>query len=45
MEKKYRLLERDTKKVDGRTLYRVEALRDFADEKKGDKGGYPKTMK
>ncbi len=36
MEKKYRLLENDTKKVDGRTLYRIEALRDFANVKKGD---------
>ena len=40
MEKKYRLLENDTKKVNGKTLYRIEALRDFADVKKGDKGGY-----
>ena len=40
MEKKYRLLENDTKKVSGRTLYRIEALRDFAGVKKGDKGGY-----
>ncbi len=40
MEKKYRLLENDTKKGNGKTLYRIEALRDFADVKKGDKGGY-----
>lgn len=40
MEKKYRLLENDTKSVGGRTLYRIEALRDFANVKKGDKGGY-----
>lgn len=40
MEKKYRLLENDTKKVNGRTLYRIEALKDFAGVKKGDKGGY-----
>lgn len=40
MEKKYRLLENDTITVGGRTLYRIEALRDFADVKKGDKGGY-----
>ena len=40
MEKKYRLLKNDTITVDGKTLYRIEALRDFADVKKGDKGGY-----
>lgn len=40
MEKKYRLLKNDTITVDGRTLYRIEALRDFADVEKGDKGGY-----
>lgn len=31
MEKKYRLLENDTITVSGRTLYRIEALKDFAD--------------
>lgn len=40
MEKKYKLLVDDTVRVDGRTLYRIEALRDFADVRKGDKGGY-----
>ena len=40
MEKKYRLLENDTITINGRTLYRIEALRDFADVRKGDKGGY-----
>lgn len=40
MEKKYKLLENDTITVDGRTLYRIEALKDFADVRKGDKGGY-----
>lgn len=40
MEKKYRLLEDDIITVGGKTLYRIEALRDFADVKKGDKGGY-----
>ena len=40
MKKKYRLLKNDTITVGGRTLYRIEALRDFADVKKGDKGGY-----
>lgn len=40
MKKKYRLLVDETITVSGRTLYRIEALRDFADVKKGDKGGY-----
>ena len=40
MEKKYRLLENDTKTVNGKTLYRIEALKDFTNVKKGDKGGY-----
>ena len=40
MEKKYRLLENDTIMVNGTTLHRLEALKDFADVKKGDKGGY-----
>ena len=39
MEKKYKLTE-ETINVDGRTLYRIEALRDFGNVKKGDKGGY-----
>ena len=39
-EKKYRLLENETVEVDGRTLYRIKALRGFGDVKKGDKGGY-----
>lgn len=40
MEKKYKLLENDTITVDGRTLYRIEALKDFADVRKGGRGGY-----
>lgn len=40
MKKKYRLLEDDTITVNGRTLYRTEALKDFASVKKGYKGGY-----
>ena len=39
MEKKYKLTE-ETINVEGTTLYRIEALRDFSDVKKGDKGGY-----
>ena len=39
MEKKYKLTD-DTINVDGRTLYRIEALKDFNNVKKGDKGGF-----
>ena len=37
--KKYKLTD-ETMTIYGRTLYRIEALRDFNDVKKGDKGGY-----
>ena len=37
--KKYKLTD-ETKNIYGRTLYRIEALKDFSDVKKGDKGGY-----
>lgn len=39
MEKKYKLTE-EIINVDGRTLHRIEALKDFSDVKKGDKGGF-----
>ena len=39
MEKKYKLTE-ETINIEGKTLYRIEALKDFADIKKGDKGGF-----
>lgn len=39
MEKKYKLTK-ETKEIDGRTLHRIEALRDFGDVKAGDKGGW-----
>ena len=39
MEKKYKLTE-ETTNMGNRTLYRIEALRDFGDVKKGEKGGY-----
>ena len=39
MEKKYKLTE-ETINVEGKTLYHIEALRDFGDVKKGDKGGF-----
>lgn len=37
--KKYKLTD-ETIIVDGRTLHRIEALKDFADVRKGDKGGF-----
>ena len=39
MEKKYKLID-ETINVDGRTLYRIEALKDFGNVKKGEKGGF-----
>ena len=39
MEKKYKLTN-ETINVNGVTLYRIEALKDFSDVKKGDKGGF-----
>ena len=39
MEKKYKLTE-ETINVNGRTLYRIEALKDFNNVRKGDKGGF-----
>ena len=40
MEKKYKLREDLTKEFYGKTLYRIEALRDFGDVEKGELGGY-----
>ena len=39
MEKKYKLTE-ETINAEGRTLHRIEALKDFGNVKKGDKGGF-----
>ena len=39
MEKKYRLTD-ETIEFNGVKLYRIEALKDFGDVKKGDKGGF-----
>lgn len=39
MDEKYKLTE-ETIRVYGSTLYRIEALKDFNDVKKGDKGGF-----
>ena len=44
MEKKYKLTE-ETINVDDRTLYRIEALKDFSYVKKGDKGGFVENEK
>lgn len=43
-EKKYELTE-ETIEVCGITLYRIKALRDFADIKKGDVGGFIESEK
>jgi len=37
--RKYKLTK-EKKEISGTTLYRIEALRDFGDVKKGDKGGF-----
>ena len=39
MEKKYKLTD-ESIKFNKRTLYRIEALKDFRDVEKGDKGGF-----
>lgn len=39
MKKKYKLTE-EIIEYDGKKLYRIEALKDFAHIRKGDKGGY-----
>ena len=38
--KNFKLLEDDTISVDGHTLYRIEATRDFGEVNCGDLGGY-----
>ena len=38
--KKYELVREDKIEYNGRTLYRIRALKDFADVKAGDLGGY-----
>ena len=44
MEKKYKLIE-ESINFRGKTLYRIEALKDFGNIKKGDKGGYVQSEK
>jgi hypothetical protein len=40
MTKKYELLVGDCLRAGDRTVYRIRALRDFADVRRGDLGGY-----
>lgn len=40
MDKKYELLKDDTIEVEGHTLHRIRALKDFGDVKAGDLGGF-----
>jgi hypothetical protein len=40
MQKKYELLEDDCLRAGERTVYRIRALRDFANVRRGDLGGY-----
>jgi bacterial transferase hexapeptide repeat protein len=40
---KYKLIESTAIEYEGHKLYRIEALRDFANVKKGDRGGYVET--
>ena len=42
MENKYKLTE-ESITFNGRKLYRIEAIRDFSNVKKGDKGGFVET--
>ena len=44
IEAKFKLTE-ETINVNGKTLYRIEALKDFANIKKGDKGGFVENEK
>ena len=40
MSKKYELTSETTQTINGETLYRIKALRDFGDVKAGDLGGW-----
>ena len=42
--KKYEMTE-ETIEVNGRTLHRIKALKDFGDVKKGELGGYIESEK
>ena len=43
--KKYRIIKEETFKSLDSTLYRIQALKDFSDVKKGDKGGWVESEK
>lgn len=45
MEKKYEILKDTEKDFFGRKVYRIKALKDFSDIKKGDIGGYVESEK
>lgn len=45
MEKKYEILKDTEKDFFGHNVYRIKALRDFSDVKKGDIGGYVESEK
>lgn len=45
MEKKKYKLTDETINLNGVTLYRIEALKDFGKIKKGDKGGFIESEK
>ena len=45
MENKKYKLTNETIEVDDKTLYRIEALKDFGDVRKGDKGGFVESVK
>lgn len=45
MKKKYEILKDTEKYFFGHKLYRIKALRDFSDVKKGDIGGYVESEK
>lgn len=40
MEQKYKILQDETIRHEGRTLYRIQAVKDFNDVKSGDRGGW-----
>ena len=45
MEEKKYILTEETREIPGRTLYRIEAVKDFSDVKKGEKGGWIESEK
>jgi hypothetical protein len=42
-DKKYKLVKTDKTTLSGQIVYRIKALKDFNDVKKGDLGGYIQT--